>query len=358
MFTLSTAANARTCDQSAAPGLAPMPLSRCTRLSTSDLYRVHAHMSDVLMPHSISTVGHSPIAFTHNQAALKNVSFNSIDYGMPRGRVVISAPEVSHFLFQFSLSGSCEVRRGREAITVPPGHMLVIGPGRDLTVSLPADYRHFTARVPVAAMESALARQLGYRPGSTIRFNREPLPEDGRIAPLVGLIETICADLNRTAPTYTHARVGETLEASLIDVLLMTVPHSYSDDLAAPVQRPAAYYVRRVEEYIHQKAPETVTLDDLIAVSGVSARALHAGFRRFRDTTPMKYLKAYRLDLARRTLLNGADRGSSITDVAMASGFAHLSKFARDYALRFGETPSATRQRCAPSSRSSSSSKQ
>jgi transcriptional regulator GlxA family with amidase domain len=83
----------------------------------------------------------------------------------------------------------------------------------------------------------------------------------------------------------------------------------------------------------------------MIVVSGVSARSLHAGFRRFRNTTPMLYLKNHRLDLARRQLREGADTGVSVTEVALACGFTHLSKFARDYLERFGERPSMTLKR-------------
>ena len=76
--------------------------------------------------------------------------------------------------------------------------------------------------------------------------------------------------------------------------------------------------------------------------SGVSARSLHAGFRRFRDATPMGYLKNYRLAMARKALKAGGQGGVSVTNVALACGFTHLSKFARDYHERYGERPSDT----------------
>lgn len=59
----------------------------------------------------------------------------------------------------------------------------------------------------------------------------------------------------------------------------------------------------------------------------------------------MTYLKNCRLVLANRQLREGADSGLTVTEVALACGFTHLSKFARDYFERFGERPSATLKR-------------
>jgi transcriptional regulator GlxA family with amidase domain len=101
--------------------------------------------------------------------------------------------------------------------------------------------------------------------------------------------------------------------------------------------------MRRVVNYIAAHVRDPSSLADFVAVSGVSVRSLHAGFRHYKNTTPMGYLKAYRLDLARRDLAGADANGRSVTEVALGCGFSHLSKFARDYRLRFGEAPSRTR---------------
>jgi transcriptional regulator GlxA family with amidase domain len=98
--------------------------------------------------------------------------------------------------------------------------------------------------------------------------------------------------------------------------------------------------VRRVEQFIEGHARDAIVLADLTGVAGVSTRALQAGFRRFRDTTPMAYLRAIRLELARADLAK-VGRLGSVAAVAHAFGFAHVGRFARDYQARFGELPSA-----------------
>jgi AraC-like DNA-binding protein len=69
------------------------------------------------------------------------------------------------------------------------------------------------------------------------------------------------------------------------------------------------------------------------------------GFRRFRNTTPMGYLRVVRLELARTELIRGGQRALSVAAVANALEFAHLGRFARDYKARFGEPPSRTLRR-------------
>jgi AraC-like DNA-binding protein len=83
-----------------------------------------------------------------------------------------------------------------------------------------------------------------------------------------------------------------------------------------------------------------VELDDMVQASGVSRRSLHEGFRKYYGVTPMVYLRNVRLDNARLVLKQKGAGDVLVTDVALDSGFNHLSKFARAYKERFGELPS------------------
>jgi transcriptional regulator GlxA family with amidase domain len=81
-------------------------------------------------------------------------------------------------------------------------------------------------------------------------------------------------------------------------------------------------------------------MEDMVAVAGVSSRALYSGFRQFRNTTPMAYLKAVRLDMAHAELLRPQNGTDSVTKIALNCGFQHMSKFAHDFRVRFGYSPS------------------
>lgn len=140
-----------------------------------------------------------------------------------------------------------------------------------------------------------------------------------------------------------HPRAIGATEAMLGRLLLSAVPHNHSLDYDSDYRAGITpYYVRRAEELIRERYEDPLTLSDLIAAAGVSGRSLHLGFRRFRDDSPMGYLKRFRLDRAREMLAQGGDGILTVTEVALANGFGHPGKFTQDYAKRFGELPSAT----------------
>ncbi|HEX9188265.1 MAG TPA: helix-turn-helix transcriptional regulator [Vicinamibacteria bacterium] len=77
---------------------------------------------------------------------------------------------------------------------------------------------------------------------------------------------------------------------------------------------------------------------------GLSARTLHRVVRRELGVSPMRLLRQTRLAQARSAL--AAPRpGTTVTTVALDSGFNHLGRFAQQYARHFGESPSETLRR-------------
>lgn len=75
---------------------------------------------------------------------------------------------------------------------------------------------------------------------------------------------------------------------------------------------------------------------------GASRRKLNYCFQDVLGTSPVKYLRAVRLNGVRRDLRGGAQ---AVQDVAARWGFWHLGQFSRDYRLQFGERPSETLMR-------------
>ena len=320
-----------------------MPLSHCLKLRTTDIDAVHAHMSSMMCQHKLHIEGGvPPITFRHHQASLRSLTFNATDYGNPYGRVVVAIPPMEQlYLVQFSLAGRARITHGDDSFTLEPGEMCVLGSNARIRQVLEEGYKHFTLKIPKSDLEGVLMQELGYRPGE-LNFSPKPVRLEGAAASFANMVRTICDDIDLGLPGYSHPRTCGAIEDSLKRLLLASVPHNHSDLFNGSVSGPAPFYVRRVEEYIRARAEEPISLADLIEVSGVSARSLHAGFRRFRDATPMGYLKNHRLALARTALRGGAESGVSVTNVALSCGFTHLSKFARDYFERYGERPSET----------------
>ena len=85
---------------------------------------------------------------------------------------------------------------------------------------------------------------------------------------------------------------------------------------------------------------EPVDLEDLARTAGVSPRQLNRLFRQKLGRSTMGYYRDLRLDKAQSLLRNSP---LSLTEIALATGFANSSHFSRAFAQHFGRPPSAAR---------------
>jgi len=102
--------------------------------------------------------------------------------------------------------------------------------------------------------------------------------------------------------------------------------------------------VVRALRWLRGHLSEPVRLERLADIAGVRPRTLETHFKLFLGITPLGWVRRMRLTHARQQLLRSNDR-ATVTDIAMASGFNQLGRFAAQYRKVFGELPSATFQR-------------
>jgi AraC-like DNA-binding protein len=95
-------------------------------------------------------------------------------------------------------------------------------------------------------------------------------------------------------------------------------------------------------DYIEDQYREPVHLEALCRATGIPARSLQRGFRNHFDQTLTEYIKTVRLDNARRELQSAETALTSVANIAMRHGNAHLGRFSVAYRERFGESPRAT----------------
>jgi AraC-like DNA-binding protein len=86
-----------------------------------------------------------------------------------------------------------------------------------------------------------------------------------------------------------------------------------------------------------------VTMADLEAWSGLSARAIQLAFQRRFGIGPMQWIRDRRLDLVRAKLL-AAPAGATVREIAVACGMPRMGTLVPEYVARFGERPSDTLQ--------------
>jgi AraC family transcriptional regulator, ethanolamine operon transcriptional activator len=141
------------------------------------------------------------------------------------------------------------------------------------------------------------------------------------------------------------AQVGQErhLLASTITHTVMLAMAAERDGGASTIPRRAETrlkVVKRAVEFMREHLEADVGVPEICAAAYASRRTLQYCFEEFLHTTPQAYLRALRLNEARRALK--AAHQPPITELASTLGFASASHFTRHYKLMFDELPSET----------------
>ena len=138
---------------------------------------------------------------------------------------------------------------------------------------------------------------------------------------------------------------AENYEKFIIKTLLLSQENNYSTLLKSLCENKEPCYLLKVRNYIKSHAHENFQADDLYKLSGVSKTKLYNEFYNYYGTTPISFLKKYRLQQIHRTLCSSKNDKLSISKLALDWGFNHLGRFSQEYREEFGENPSDTRKK-------------
>jgi len=324
----------------------PLPVNAFSRLRTRDMGVVQKHSGATfgsLLPRIDLEEEDASFHFAHNQLDLPHSSIHILDYHCEKSAVRLEMPPMAPFLLlQFSLMGEAELTQDGETHVLRPGQLRIVHGDSPLNGRLLPGYRSMLFLVARSTLTAALSEQLGRRPERPLVFDSTMLDAGCLGDTVQSLTMAMWQNVEGAGPAALPGAVTKTAEDFILSLILWSLPHNYRDELEEH-DTVAPYYVRRVERFVQAHARDVLCFGDLVQVSGVSERTLQDGFRRYRRTTPMSYVRNVRLELARKSLLDAPRQ--LVTEVAMDCGFSHLGKFAIDYRERFGERPSETLRR-------------
>ena len=109
-----------------------------------------------------------------------------------------------------------------------------------------------------------------------------------------------------------------------------------------PARHTSARIVRTCEDYARKWRYQNVTLAGLCEASGVSERRVRSAFYECYQMSPTAYLRVAALNAVRRDLVEGPRLRDAVSHAATDWGFWHLSRFAAQYRMLFGESPRHT----------------
>lgn len=314
----------------------PLIFTRCIEEATRIQSRINAPVKSELLDRK------TPFAWRANRAPLDSLSVVASRFsGDVRGTTQNLDAQYSLVLAR---KRHMQAEQGGDAVAVLPGQNGVLAsPDMPAVFQVHSGYEGIQIAIPAVMVERAVETLSGVRPSAPVRFalgfdaTRGPGAEVARLVRFC--VESFDADGGVLDAPLVRAHLAE----ALVYGLVLGLPHDHTHRLRRPTADVTPRYVRKAEEFIEANAHRHVAMADLVAATGVSARALFAGFRQHRKSSPMSFLRARRFELARHALL--ASPGKSVTEVALACGFEHLGRFSAGYKARFGEGPAETLRR-------------
>lgn len=313
-------------------------LSRYVLFKTSDPDEAKARVASVYCPHELVVVGRKDHSV---DTAMSGVTLNRLRYGPT---VAIDAGRLSSFLLvMMPIVGTAQVNCGAEHARTSSRTGAVISPTQPFYQTIHANCDQVMVQIDCDLLNRICAQHLGHdlRQPLHFRLNLGMTPPGGGAWP--ALVAYLLAMFDSPIqPQMNSPLLRTSLEHLIVTTLLHSQPNNYSGELQQPAPSIAPSHVKRVEDYIKAHAREPLTVADLAAYAGVSASALYTGFRDFRNTSPMAYLRNERLQFAHDELQSTLPGADTVADIANRWGFSHLSHFATHYKKKFGELPSET----------------
>lgn len=258
-------------------------------------------------------------------------------YGDP---ITLKFADSDYLRIQFQYNGEGATRCGAQVTPVTAAQACISSAAA--TIDFGSGFQQLVWRVRRDAVSRKLAALLGQTALPALDFKPEMHMASAQTAGLVGLLGCTLQNAAHAGPR-TPAFLLEELEQALIVSLLSASEHNWRQALDAGVSPSTPWQVRRVEEYIEANWDKPFKIEDVVALTGSSARTIHRYFQRTRGYSPKEFLKQRRLAKARE-LLCSSEAPRTLIDVALACGFNDLSHFSRDFSRTFGEPPSAVRK--------------
>nr|WP_298724672.1 AraC family transcriptional regulator [uncultured Steroidobacter sp.] len=308
---------------------------KSSRTESMDAQTAVASVSRVFFPHHIRLHHERQrLAFRHSAGRLAHVTFNQITYGGELD-VLVNEPRRSHFVLVVPLRGTMLMHSRERSWDLSAGTLMLMSPHVGYRFTHFETDAHLAVGIPRHRMETSDASC-----NERLAQGLDPVSIDESSQSVLDYIGFICNEFNRGSTLLRSDGVRAGVENTFITLLrAMLFPDKVGSE---PNSSIVPGFVHRAERFIQQHLTEDIRLDDIVKAAGVPARTLHHGFRRFRSSTPMRWLRQKRFEQARQDLLAGARDGLQVIDVAHRYWMHHGGRFAINYQKLFGETPSAT----------------
>lgn len=298
-----------------------------------DRRRAIQSVSEVFCPHRITHHERAaPSDFRHSSARVERTTFNQISYGS-NIYVLIEDTNRAQYIFLVPLRGEMQVTGIKQHRALGVGNYMLMGPDTAYRFTHEMEDAHLAVSVPRRMIE------LGDDSFAGSGIGIDPEPVTDLAGSLIDYLSFVCRELQRGGAAFESSAVRGGVEDALAGMMKSMLNGRAN---ALPQRSTAApAHVHRAEAFMDAHLHEDLTLARIAHAAGVPERTPHHAFSRFRGMSPTHWLRARRLDAARRDILASAG-DANILEIANRYGMQHAGRFAAYYKQHFHEMPSDT----------------
>ena len=321
-------------------GTLSLPLENYRVLHSHDVDDVCEQVSRAYCSHRLTPKSASyPLDTRYHRVSFGDVSFNYLHYGADVS--VVPGSFEGFLMIEIPLAGFARIHYGDQMVDSCLGVGSVVSSTRPVRSRWSADARRLMVQVHRESLERFATNFLGHRLTQPIEFQLTMNLESGIGQGLSSYVGYVVDQLSNNTMFHEYAMVRRQVSRTIFTMLLSGQSHNYSEEIRAVATPGAPKHIERTYQFIMENYDQDIGIQQLTEISGVSMRALYAGFKRYKGISPMLALKNRRLEAAHEDLFTGMT-GEGVTEIALEWGFTHLGNFAKDYQRRFGEKPSET----------------
>jgi AraC-like DNA-binding protein len=319
------------------------PLARHRVLASRDPEAVQDGAAALLARHRMEIDG-SAAAFAADirHVRVANLAMMGFRYGTPVR--IAGRPLTTFATVHLPVLGTMDAEYRGQRIVAGPGHGTVFSSSSPMEMRWSGDLSLLVLRIEQVHIEERL-RSLTDRAVDRPVVFAPDVDIAGEGAGLACAVRALQSTIDACGPSGLPPVVAAEFERTVLNLLLLTHRHNYSEQLTEYISLPPPRIVGVAVDHIEATPEGTLSVGDLARVAGVGERALQLAFRRHLGTTPAAYLRQVRLERAHADLLAARpEDGTTVTDIGLLHGFAHGGRFAAAYRQRFGEHGGAGRR--------------
>lgn len=241
-------------------------------------------------------------------------------------------------------SGSLHFTVNGQKTTANKTQALMLSSGQQVQLQPNENSQCLSLVVKDEDLRDIISTWVGHSRIPAIEFKKQLAMTNPGVISFLSYLHSIVNDLDRSSNLLQMPAAVASLENMLLSYMLCGLEHNLVDFLNTTSPEAGSKPVREIEGYLEANSSKPISMKLLTQVTGHSSRSIYRAFRRYRNYTPMEFLKKERIRLARKKLLHPKPN-AMVTNIAYECGFTHLGRFSNEYKQCFDEKPSETLQR-------------